>query len=1119
MTGQESVELSLLGRYQRVLLFGGGVALSIVIVFATALALYGTVRDYIELRRSVFMTHKSLVQLEIDSKEAEVRRGVINAELLWSSPRAPSASLLAEFETSNGQVVIQANRNLSPILAIGRISTQQPASQFAEYLGLVEQQAYRASAIYQVGKRSVSGYVYTPDRRFLAFMPAPKGGFGALLESTGTHDVGSLIDHLSFDVGNLSEIQSGSPRHVFWQAPLVDPLTGEKAFQIAEVGFDDGKPFLILVDDFPVSILEARFDQAPGDATIMLVSRSGRVLLARDRTRARIDGDALMRESLASNSWRRGFTQLDDSYHDGVFTVSDRVSDTDWVLVYSYSWRTIAIALQAELLRYLGATLLMLGTLWTLLLLFNLKVFKPIYDRSRRVFESENLNRAIITTSPFGVSLTSVASGTVLFQNEVAERFAASASKATPPLHRQILDLYRQHALETTILKDCEVECEREDDGYCDLLVNATVAKYRGVEALLCCFLDITARKDIERKREEAKIAADQANRAKSAFLAVMSHEIRTPLNAILGNLELLANSPLNTAQKDRLTTIRASSDGLLATISDVLDFSKIEAGEMSLERIEFDLIDVAEHALMIFAPVARKKGVELFGVIDASSEQKMHGDPVRLGQIVHNLLSNAIKFTLVGKVTFRLSIEAIAHDDAVLVLTVEDTGIGMSPEQQSTIFQAFSQADTSINRRFGGSGLGLALSHTLVEAMGGQIAVASELQVGTRFTVQLPLGTERFAVLDRTVFADESVIFLSSADEWSQFAVPHLEAWGLDVQVCDHPAMITEANLSVARALIIFGNHNSWHPSEENRLVENVACVVDCHAEGPPRPVRTGRIVSVSCYSLKGLEAALRQALGGELPAMGKLPQFVAPMTAADSAPSGMGRRLRVLVAEDNAVNQQLFKEQLTMLGCDSRVAGGGKDALDALAEGGGWDVLLTDLNMPGMNGYELAGAVRARWPSLPIMAVTAHATTEELARCEAAGMRRVLTKPLSLEELHDVLAVMANAVDASVTEPQGNRLSVLGEKPIPTHLQDIFTESFTASLAVLQVARVNCDTGGVLAELHSMSGALGGFGQKSLAQQCRALELLVKIDGLDGLDESFVRFELAMRTLIEIY
>ncbi|MFC5610327.1 ATP-binding protein [Variovorax soli] len=531
--------------------------------------------------------------------------------------------------------------------------------------------------------------------------------------------------------------------------------------------------------------------------------------------------------------------------------------------------------------------------------------------------------------------------------------------------------------------------------------------------AVIACFGVLTW---LVRRAKAAESTARASELAMSRFLAGMSHEIRTPLNAILGNLELFALSPLNAAQKDRLRTVRKASDGLLTIVNDILDVSKIEAGQMSLEQIDFDVVEVAERSLMIFAPVARAKNLRLYGVFDTASSQWMRGDPARLAQVINNLLSNAMKFTLNGKVTLRLGIERTAPRDTFIVLSIEDSGIGMTSEQLCKLFCAFTQADPSISRRFGGSGLGLFLAQQLVGKMRGRITASSTPNVGSVFTVRLPLAGGHGAQQSRRAFSGESVVVLSPAAEWNDFAVPHLRAWGLDVQTCSSPAQLAEEQLKRARVVILFAEQANWSHSDLGRLIGDAANVIDCSSHGPVRPEPIEHVISVSCYSLKGLKKALHLALsdgaGGA--------KTVTRQEASDRAPM-VSHPLRVLVVEDNLVNQQLFVEQLETLGCIAKVVGCGQEGLDALAAGE-WDLLLTDLCMPGMDGYELAAVAHKRWPQLPIMAVTAHATMEERIRCEAAGMQRVLTKPLSLRALHEVLtSVSRSAQERVAAAPSG--------------------------------------------------------------------------------------------------
>lgn len=247
-------------------------------------------------------------------------------------------------------------------------------------------------------------------------------------------------------------------------------------------------------------------------------------------------------------------------YRDGLFILGDQVSESGWRLTYAFSWRTIVADLWPRLAGYALATLLMVTFVWAVLLLLDRKVFKPGYARSQRIFESENLNRTMVATAPSGLALLSLNTGEVLLQNEVMQDYAASAAPGSPPLHARLLALYGGASDSAGWHAELELAHPRIGGSHSDLLVNAVRTKYQGVDVLLCNFTDITARKQLEQKLDEARVAADTANQAKSAFLATMSHEIRTPLNAILGNLELLERSGLQPAQSERLRAVTSSS-------------------------------------------------------------------------------------------------------------------------------------------------------------------------------------------------------------------------------------------------------------------------------------------------------------------------------------------------------------------------------------------------------------------------------------------------------------------------------------------------------------------------------------------------------------------------------
>ncbi|HXZ08706.1 MAG TPA: ATP-binding protein, partial [Paraburkholderia sp.] len=525
---------------------------------------------------------------------------------------------------------------------------------------------------------------------------------------------------------------------------------------------------------------------------------------------------------------------------------------------------------------------------------------------------------------------------------------------------------------------------------------------------------------------------------------------------------------------------------------------------------IGFDAQEVASRALTMFGPMARAKGLRLSGGFGTTVTQSVWGDPTRLGQVMNNLLSNAIKFTQRGEVMLRLSVQAGKRGpepridrDSMLVIEVEDSGIGMSSEQQAMLFQAFSQADASINRRFGGTGLGLALCARLTGAMGGTIAVRSKPGEGSVFTVQIPLGDRGDGLAPETPhFAGERVLFVAHADAWHTYAVDALKAWGLAVQVFRHPAQLDLATLEEADALIFCGERDTWHADDEDRLVAEASWVIDCSAEGPASPVADGRGVRVSSFGLKGLAAALRYVLLDE------------PLEVREETQRVLSRRLKVLVAEDNAVNHQLFEEQLTLLGCEPRVAEDGLQALACLSRER-FDVLMTDLMMPVLDGYGLAREARARWPEMPIVAATASATPEERARCEAAGIARMVTKPLQLAELSATLSEVTGvpAAPARAGEPEVRRDGLLGGRAMPEQVRTTFVKAREASLSAIREAYEAGDAARMHAGLHSLRGALNVFGHDGLAGQCVQMQAAISNGGVRAVQGMIDAFDIDVR------
>ncbi|WP_342324342.1 two-component system sensor histidine kinase RcsC [Kosakonia sp. BYX6] len=614
--------------------------------------------------------------------------------------------------------------------------------------------------------------------------------------------------------------------------------------------------------------------------------------------------------------------------------------------------------------------------LFTLARMYERRIFIPAENDAQRLEEHEQFNRKIVASAPVGICILRTQDGTNILSNELAHNYLNMLTHEDRQRLTQIICGQQVNFVDVLTSNNTNLQ------------ISFVHSRYRNENVAICVLVDVSARVKMEESLQEMAQAAEQASQSKSMFLATVSHELRTPLYGIIGNLDLLQTKELPKGVDRLVTAMNNSSSLLLKIISDILDFSKIESEQLKIEPREFSPREVMSHITANYLPLVVRKQLGLYCFIEPDVPVSLNGDPMRLQQVISNLLSNSIKFTDIGCIVLH-----VQRDADYLSIRVRDTGVGIPGKEVVRLFDPFFQVGTGVQRNFQGTGLGLAICEKLINMMDGDIAVDTEPGMGSQFTIRIPLyNTVPSVRADVDGLADTCCWLAVRNASLSQYLQTLLSWNGIQVKQYDgrelgnQDTLISDDELAqpwTGRAAVIFCRRHIGIPLERapGEWLHSVASPHDLLA-------LLGRI-----YRVQVVEPQTTTAL------------------PAETADVSHNDDMMILVVDDHPINRRLLADQLGSLGYQCKTANDGVDALNVLSKNP-IDIVLSDVNMPNMDGYRLTQRIRQLGLTLPVIGVTANALAEEKQRCLESGMDSCLSKPVTLDVLKQTLAAYAARV-----------------------------------------------------------------------------------------------------------
>ncbi|TWT80153.1 Signal transduction histidine-protein kinase BarA [Planctomycetes bacterium CA13] len=644
---------------------------------------------------------------------------------------------------------------------------------------------------------------------------------------------------------------------------------------------------------------------------------------------------------------------------------------------------------------------------------------------------------------------------------------------------------------------------------------------------------------ELYRDAQEARRVSESANRAKSEFLANMSHEVRTPMNGILGLTGLLLKSALTDRQRRHLEMVQTSADSLMGVLNDILDFSKIEAGKLELDPVTFDLRELAGDAMKMFGLRAHEKGLELTTRIKPAIPEMLIGDSGRLRQILVNLIGNSLKFTHEGQVSLTVDVEHRVDDNLSLYFTVEDTGVGIDPEKQQAVFEAFTQADGTMTRRYGGTGLGLAITRRLVEIMGGRVWMESDVGKGSafHFIVKLQAAPEeamaKMRSARRVVSLDGLRVLVVDDNETNRLVLEEMAfAWQMKPSVAVGGQQAIEAIIAAKEqgnpfSLVLLDAHmpgiNGFQVARhirQNLAMPDVALLV-LSSNDSSSAVELNKELGIAATLVKPIKQS--ELLDSIIAVTQSSVIADETITASNTGNTEFAsleqsriRPLKILLAEDNYVNQQVMIRILEQEKHEVIIVDNGRDAYEqAIAQH--FDVVLMDVQMPEIDGIEATSAIRKDERAggtrrIPIIALTAHAMKGDREKCLEAGMDAYVSKPIDADKLTVVMANLVDqASDAAPPPPpppirspeesldlEGVMKRVGNDKEFLATMLDIFREDYPKHLSEMRLAFSEHDPERIAKAAHTIKGSASNLGGLQVQNVASNIECLARQDEL---------------------